>query len=128
MLVSHGASLEYVDHALRNALYWSVYNSCGDLTHFLLQAGARIKAWSWFQDDALPNSFLESPALMGSIRASRSEPSSLKILSRRVCRRCLMARTGGRSIHPLIDALHVSNDLKKLLKLENGAKKSTTSL
>lgn len=40
---------EYVDHALRNALYWSVYNCCGEICTFLLDAGAKVKPWSWIQ-------------------------------------------------------------------------------
>ena len=43
MLLRHGANLEYVDHALRNALYWSVYNCCGEITVFLLDCGAQAR-------------------------------------------------------------------------------------
>ena len=42
MLVRHGANLEYVDHALRNALYWSVYNCCSEISMFLLDCGAKV--------------------------------------------------------------------------------------
>ena len=60
-LVSHGANLDYVDHALRNAFYWSLYNHCGDTACFLLQAGTWPKPWKWVEDDALPAAVSSTP-------------------------------------------------------------------
>lgn len=82
MLIRHGANLEYVDHALRNALYWSVYNCCGEITAFLLDAGARVKPWTWIADEALPASFLEDQEVSTKIRLARSLPRSLVVLAR----------------------------------------------
>lgn len=82
LLIRHGANLEYVDHALRNALYWSVYNCCGEITAFLLNVGARVKPWSWIADEALPASFLEDPDVHFKIIRARSSPRSLLVLAR----------------------------------------------
>ena len=56
-LIRHGANVNYYDHALRNALYWSVYFNCPEVALFLLEAGAWVRPWSWIQEDALPASF-----------------------------------------------------------------------
>ena len=82
MLVRHGANLEYVDHALRNALYWSVYNCCGEITTFLLDCGAKVKPWSWIGDEALPASFTEDSQIYSRITKARQEPHSLLIQTR----------------------------------------------
>ena len=82
MLVRHGANLEYVDHALRNALYWSVYNCCGEITTFLLDCGAKVKPWSWIADEALPASFTEDSQIFSRITKARQEPHSLLIQTR----------------------------------------------
>ena len=82
MLVRHGANLEYVDHALRNALYWSVYNCCGEITTFLLDCGAKVKPWSWIADEALPASFTEDSQIYSRITKARQEPHSLLIQTR----------------------------------------------
>ena len=81
-LICHGANLEFVDHALRNALYWSVYNCCGEITAFLLDCGARVKPWSWIADDALPASFLQDPVVYGKIAHARRNPYPLTIIAR----------------------------------------------
>ena len=60
-LVSHGANLDYVDHALRNAFYWALYNHCGGTACFLLQAGTWPKPWKWVEDDALPAAISSTP-------------------------------------------------------------------
>ena len=60
-LVSHGANLDYVDHALRNAFYWSLYNHCGETACFLLQAGTWPKPWKWVEDEALPAAISSTP-------------------------------------------------------------------
>lgn len=82
MLMRHGANLEYVDHALRNALYWSVYNCCGEIAVFLLDSGARVKPWSWIADEALPASFIEDPVVHARVAQAREAPHSLFILAR----------------------------------------------
>ena len=53
-LCSHGANLDFVDHALRNAIYWAIYNGSGDTAVFLMEAGAKVKPWVWLEDEALP--------------------------------------------------------------------------
>lgn len=88
MLVRHGANLEYVDHALRNALYWSVYNCCGEIAVFLLDCGAVVKPWSWIADEALPTSFLEDPVIYHRVEQARQGPHSLSILARYSERPC----------------------------------------
>lgn len=82
MLLRHGANLEYVDHALRNALYWSVYNCCSEITLFLLDCGAQVKPWTWIADEALPASFIEDPVVYNRVARARSGPPSLSILAR----------------------------------------------
>ena len=57
-LIRHGANVNYHDHALRNALYWSVYYNCPEIALYLLEAGAEVRPWSWIQEDALPSAFL----------------------------------------------------------------------
>ena len=54
LLVSHGANLEYQDLALRITLFWVVYNNSRDLAYLLLQAGAKMKPWSWAAQEYLP--------------------------------------------------------------------------
>ena len=82
LLMRHGANLEYVDHALRNALYWSVYNCCGEIAVFLLDCGVCVKPWSWIADEALPASFLEDPAVYQRVSIARQAPHSLTIQAR----------------------------------------------
>ena len=66
----HGANLEYQDIALRNTLFWAVYNNnryidnnnmimkkinnIRELAMFLIQCGARVRPWSWLQTSNLP--------------------------------------------------------------------------
>lgn len=66
----HGANLEYQDIALRNTLFWAVYNNnryivnissnntiiinIRALAMFLIQCGARVRPWSWLQTSNLP--------------------------------------------------------------------------
>ena len=82
MLMKHGANLEYVDHALRNALYWSVYNCCGEIAVFLLDLGTKVKPWTWIADEALPASFVEDPVVYSRVSKAREAPHSLFILAR----------------------------------------------
>ena len=84
MLIRHGANIEYVDHALRNALYWSVYNCCSEIAVFLLDLGVKVKPWSWFNDEALPASFMEDAMVHARIVKARQEPHSLSTLARYV--------------------------------------------
>ena len=70
-MVTHGANLEYQDIALRNTLFWAVYNNnrctnkynnnnnnnsdiIRDLAMFLIQSGAKVRPWSWLQTSNLP--------------------------------------------------------------------------
>jgi hypothetical protein len=82
ILIRHGANLEFVDHALRNALYWSVYNCCGEIAVFLIDCGALVKPWTWISDDALPASFLEDPVVYAKIANARQTPHPLSFLAR----------------------------------------------
>ena len=81
-LVAHGANLEYVDLALRNALYWSLYNSCGETACYLLKAGIRVLPWTWMADESLPKSVTEDTEKLEFIRRVRCSPRSLRTLSR----------------------------------------------
>ncbi|XP_059087417.1 uncharacterized protein LOC131883842 [Tigriopus californicus] len=117
-LVSHGANLEFVDHALRNALYWAIYHSCGETAVFLLKAGIKVKPWLWLGDDALPNSVLEDKANLSLIRTVRSEPRELKILARTVVRNWLISQANSRSIYPRIDSLSLGEKGRALLRLD----------
>ena len=78
-LVSHGANLYYVDHALRNALYWSIYNCCGEIAVFLIEAGSMVKPWTWLEDEGLPRSIVEESGLHQYIRRVRHSPLALKV-------------------------------------------------
>ena len=47
LLVVHGANLEYEDIALRNTLFWTVYNNNPALAQLVVQCGIRVRPWSW---------------------------------------------------------------------------------
>ena len=126
-LVSHGANIEYMDHAMRNALYWSVYNNCAESTVFLLKAGAKVKPWLWLEDEGLPISILEDRVNHAVIREARSGPATLKILARSCFRHWLMERSGGSSIFPLINQLPVGERTKNLLRLNDISNLKTAS-
>lgn len=118
-LVCHGANLEYVDHALRNALYWSVYSACAEITVFLLEAGARAKPWSWLEDEALPVSILEDSFCVSYIRNARNSPPSLKILARRTARNWVLEMSNKKSVFPVIDRLKITDRQRAWLKLND---------
>jgi hypothetical protein len=117
-LVSHGANLEYADHALRNALYWSVYHGNGEITMFLLESGARVRPWTWLEMEALPAAILDNHCCTNYIRMASAVPTRLVILARTAVREWLTLEASGRSIHPLINSLGIASDVKQSLKLQ----------
>ena len=127
-LIRHGANVNYTDHALRNALYWSMYYCCPDITLFLMDAGAQVKPWSWLDDDALPTNFTNDPDVYSRIHGSRIEPQSLLVLARATLRQELIKKSRGRTIYPLVEKLHIGEDIKGLILMETRAKKSISML
>jgi hypothetical protein len=77
-LVSHGANLAYVDHALRGALYWSLYNACGETACFLFEAGTWPRPWVWMEDAALPISVFADQGIF-EIKRNEEDSSTLNL-------------------------------------------------
>nr|XP_040569234.1 uncharacterized protein LOC121118710 isoform X1 [Lepeophtheirus salmonis] len=118
-LIRHGANVEYADMALRNALYWSIYNCSGDMIVFLLNAGAIVKPWSWLEDESLPESVLNDRYYHWRIRRARTNPRSLKVICKTSIRSYLSSLHKGHSIISAIQSLNVTKELKKCLSLIN---------
>merc|ERR550517_1404650 len=104
LLVAHGANLEYQDIALRNTLFWVVYNNSRELAYFVIQCGARLKPWSWIDRENLPENMKQEKLLLISVCQIRRQ---------------LSKAAGGRSILPRVDKLRLDPDLKKVLKFES---------
>ena len=117
--MNHGANLDYEDHALRNALYWTIYNACGDMTVFLLKAGAKVRKWSWLEDEGLPEQMWEEERgkSLEYIRTARSNPTRLSILARKCFRTWVISLADGKSIFPLVDRLKMTPEQRALCKL-----------
>lgn len=125
-LIKHGANVNYYDHALRNALYWSVYSCATDITLFLLNAGAVTKPWSWLEDDSLPINYCNDETVYQRMREARSSPAPLLVLARAALRSELSVKSSGRTIFPLVNAMKVGEDLKNILLLEQRSTKSSS--
>ncbi|XP_023333296.1 uncharacterized protein LOC111705088 [Eurytemora carolleeae] len=119
LLVTHGANLEYRDRALRNTLFWVVYNNSRDLAYHIIQSGARIQPWSWVEKEYLPQQIRQDRLLTDLIDSSSSQPQKLVLIT--ICRiRYILSRSvGGKSILKRIEELPVGLEIKKILRLES---------
>ena len=117
-LVTHGANLEYQDIALRNTLFWVVYNNNRDLAYFIIQCGARVRPWSWVQPSHLPQPLKQDKLLLNMIVSAWSQPQKLGLICIRSVRQTLSERCGGRSILCAIDKLPCDPDLKRMVRFE----------
>ena len=84
LLVAHGANLEYQDIALRNTLFWVVYNNSRHLAYFVIQCGARLRPWSWIDREHLPEQMKQDKLLSSLITSATMQPQKLLIIS--VCK------------------------------------------
>ena len=123
LLVIHGANLEYKDIALRNTLFWVVYNNNRDLAYFIIQCGAKMMPWSWMDQQFLPEQMKQDKLLTNLIHSASSQPQKLLLISMSGIRKTLSQAAGGRSILSSIDRLPLSCELKKILKFESASSK-----
>ena len=122
-LVIHGANLEYQDIALRNTLFWVVYNNNRDLAYFIIQCGARVRPWSWVQPGHLPEPLRQDKLLLNMIVSAWSQPQKLGLICIRSVRKTLSEREGGRSILSAIERLPCEPDLKRMVRFECASSK-----
>ena len=118
LLVIHGANLEYKDIALRNTLFWVVYNNNRDLAYFIIQCGATMRPWSWVDQQFLPEQMKQDKLLTNLIHSASSQPQKLLLICMTSIRRSLSKAAEGRSILSSVDRLPVNMELKKILKFE----------
>ena len=123
LLVIHGANLEYKDIALRNTLFWVVYNNNRDLAYFIIQCGAKVMPWSWMDQQFLPEQMKQDKLLTNLISSASSQPQKLLLISMSAVRRTLSQAVGGRSVLGSIDRLAVNTELKRILKFESAGSK-----
>ena len=123
LLVIHGANLEYKDIALRNTLFWVVYNNNRDLAYFIIQCGAKMMPWSWMDQQFLPEQMKQDKLLTNLIHSASSQPQKLLLISMNAIRKTLSQAAGGRSILSSIDRLPINYELKKILKFESASSK-----
>eukprot|EP00090_Calanus_glacialis_P038484 TRINITY_DN67135_c0_g1_i1.p1 TRINITY_DN67135_c0_g1~~TRINITY_DN67135_c0_g1_i1.p1 ORF type:complete len:231 (-),score=70.18 TRINITY_DN67135_c0_g1_i1:55-714(-) len=123
LLVMHGANLEYKDIALRNTLFWVVYNNNRDLAYFIIQCGARMKPWSWMDHQFLPEQMKQDKLLSNLIYSASTQPQKLLLISLSAIRRTLSKAVEGRSILGSIDRLPVNSELKTILKFQSASSK-----
>jgi hypothetical protein len=116
-LMSHGANIEYQDLALRNILFWVVYNNNLDLACLIVKYGPRIEKWSWMEHQFLPQQ-LKMDKILKSLSKTSIQPRSLIIQSSWVVRCVLSKSVGGRSIVGRIDSMDVDGEVKQILKWE----------
>ena len=121
MLVTHGANLEYKDIALRNTLFWVVYNNNRDLAYFIIQCGARLRPWSWMDEQFLPEQMKQDKLLTNLIQSASSQPQKLLLICVNAVRRNLSQAASGRSILGSVEKLPVSSDLKSILRFESAS-------
>jgi len=117
-LVVHGANLEYQDIALRNTLFWVVYNNNRDLAYFIIQCGARVRPWSWMESQHLPEPLRQDKLLLNMIRSASRQPQKLVLICVNSVRKVLSECEGGRSIVNRIDKLPCQAELKKIVRFE----------
>ena len=122
-LVIHGANLEYQDIALRNTLFWVVYNNNRDLAYFIIQCGARVRPWSWVEPSHLPEPLRQDKLLLNMIVSAWSQPQKLGLICIRSVRKTLSERQGGRSILSAIDRLPCDQDLRRMVRFECASSK-----
>ena len=116
LLISHGANIEYQDLALRNILFWVVFNNNRDLTWLIIKYLPRIQQGSWLEHQFLPQQIKNDKVLASVIKSPVLQPRSLLIQSTWMVRRTLSDEADGRSIVARIQKLEVGEDVKKVLR------------